>query len=343
MMIWPIVSVYFGFCYFKKEIIFSCTCLVKSEADLPGWLRFLKASSVQLKESEGHLNTPKSLIVPSHLWKDKNHKSPFKKTNTLTKSMAAVIMWIPHLLCFLKMERYSFTSSGDPRTTGTRWWMEVGWTSRTFPEPVVAMPPACSMMKAMGLHSYSSLSWQGPSGSQIYCQPNHLFGRTSRGKLTLPLGLFTLAGYKKMPPYTKVRWTSATMEPTYRLPYGAEPSWKHRISVNIDSDLRDHWRPTFTIPYLGIFLLLHIFGHVRVEMLCVSFVQTVDFPLFLNLHVSIHQDELADGLENAKIRLKGCHQALTENWKQIPTGSSMKQLTPWPVERTNMVALPYRA
>lgn len=42
--------------------------------------------------------------------------------------------------------------------------------------------------------------------------------------LTLPFGLLTLAGYKKIPPYTKVRWTSATIDPTYRLPYGAEPS-----------------------------------------------------------------------------------------------------------------------
>lgn len=39
-------------------------------------------------------------------------------------------------------------------------------------------------------------------------------------------------------------------------------------------------------------------------MLRVSFVQTVDFPLFLDLHVSVHQDELADGLENAKVLLK---------------------------------------
>lgn len=142
--------------------------------------------------------------------------------------MPTVFKWLPHLLCFLKMERYSFISSGEPRTTGTRWWIDVGWMSRTFMDPVVAMPPACSMMKAMGLHSYSSLSWQENSRNQTWCQ-SHLFWTMKRATLTLPLGLLTLAGYKKMPPYTKVRWTSATMEPTYRLPYGAEPSWKHRF------------------------------------------------------------------------------------------------------------------
>lgn len=56
-------------------------------------------------------------------------------------------------------------------------------------------------------------------------------------------------------------------------------------------------------PYLGIFLLLYVFAHVWVEMLCVSFIQTVDFSLFLNLHISVHQDELADRLENTMISL----------------------------------------
>lgn len=59
----------------------------------------------------------------------------------------------------------------------------------------------------------------------------------------------------------------------------------------------------FTFPYLGIFLLLHIFAHVWIEMLCVSFIQTVDFSLFPNLHISVHQDELTDCLENALISL----------------------------------------
>lgn len=36
-----------------------------------------------------------------------------------------------------------------------------------------------------------------------------------RCEITLPLGLLLLAGYKKIPPYLIVRWTSATIEPTY--------------------------------------------------------------------------------------------------------------------------------
>lgn len=60
----------------------------------------------------------------------------------------------------------------------------------------------------------------------------------------------------------------------------------------------------FAFLYLGIFLLLDVFAHVWVEMLCVSFIQTVDFSLFLNLHISVHQDELADRLENAIISVK---------------------------------------
>lgn len=55
---------------------------------------------------------------------------------------------------------------------------------------------------------------------------------------------------------------------------------------------------TSSVPHLGVFLLLYVFAHVWVEMLRVSFIQTVDFPLFLNLHISVHQDELADRLEN---------------------------------------------
>ncbi len=35
-------------------------------------------------------------------------------------------------------------------------------------------------------------------------------------------------------------------------------------------------------------------------MLCISLVQTVDFSLFLNLHISIHQDELTNCLKKKK-------------------------------------------
>lgn len=39
-------------------------------------------------------------------------------------------------------------------------------------------------------------------------------------------------------------------------------------------------------------------------MLCVSFVQTVDFSPFLDLHISVHQDELADRLQR-NVRISG--------------------------------------
>lgn len=68
----------------------------------------------------------------------------------------------------------------------------------------------------------------------------------------------------------------------------------------------------FTFPYLRIFLLLYVFAHVWVEMLCVSFIQTVDFPLFLNLHISVHQDELANRLENVIISINYIHAPTTE-------------------------------
>ena len=45
--------------------------------------------------------------------------------------------------------------------------------------PVVARPPACSMMKAMGMHSYRSLS--------------------------LPRGAALVPGYMKIPPYWGAR------------------------------------------------------------------------------------------------------------------------------------------
>lgn len=42
--------------------------------------------------------------------------------------------------------RYSCTSSGDPKMRGTRWWILSGFTSSTGWVPVVAMPPACSII-----------------------------------------------------------------------------------------------------------------------------------------------------------------------------------------------------
>lgn len=57
------------------------------------------------------------------------------------------------LACFLQKAMYSSTSSLEPMATGAFWWMLTGWMSRTFWKPVEAMPPACSMMKAMGFPS----------------------------------------------------------------------------------------------------------------------------------------------------------------------------------------------
>lgn len=141
-------------------------------ADLIGPVRFLDPSSMQLKEGVESTWQWMSwlsvfIVLLVLLWVEKNKE--LSKMVYYPKQFAnwcvccTVLCWIPHLLCFLQMERYSCTSSGDPRTTGTRWWMEVGWMSRTFMDPVVAMPPACSTMKAMGLHSYNSLSWRGRS------------------------------------------------------------------------------------------------------------------------------------------------------------------------------------
>jgi len=57
---------------------------------------------------------------------------------------------------FLKHSITSSTSSLDPRKTGDRWWMLFGITSSIGEEPVVARPPACSMIYAIGIHSYSN-------------------------------------------------------------------------------------------------------------------------------------------------------------------------------------------
>ena len=39
-------------------------------------------------------------------------------------------------------------------------------------------------------------------------------GAASYIKRSLPLGFFESAGYRKMPPYSNVRWKSATKDPT---------------------------------------------------------------------------------------------------------------------------------
>lgn len=59
--------------------------------------------------------------------------------------------------------------------------------------------------------------------------------------------------------------------------------------------------------YLWVFLLLEVLRHIWIKVLCVSLVQTVDFPLFLDLHVSVNQDELADRLQR-DVRSSWCIQ-----------------------------------
>ena len=72
--------------------------------------------------------------------------------------------------------------------SGVRWCSSVGTMSSTRILPSVAAPPACSTMNASGLASYSSRS--------------------------LPFGFFVFGGYAKMPPPRRLRWKSATSEPT---------------------------------------------------------------------------------------------------------------------------------
>src|SRR5262249_14221754 len=57
----------------------------------------------------------------------------------------------------MKLIRRS-TSSGPPTSSGVRGWRLAGVTPRMRPEPSVALPPACSARKAIGLASYISRS-----------------------------------------------------------------------------------------------------------------------------------------------------------------------------------------
>ena len=50
-------------------------------------------------------------------------------------------------------------------------------------------------------------------------------------------------------------------------------------------------------PYRGELLLLEILCDVGVEMLRVSFIQTVDLSLLLDSHVFVRENKLTDGLD----------------------------------------------
>ena len=45
-----------------------------------------------------------------------------------------------------------------------------------------------------------------------------LAGQLQIGRASLALAAFVVAGYRNTPPLSRVRWTSATIDPMYRLP-----------------------------------------------------------------------------------------------------------------------------
>lgn len=73
--------------------------------------------------------------------------------------------------------------------------------------------------------------------------------------------------------------------------------------------------------YLRELLLLQVLRHGRVEVFGVTFVQAVDLPSFLDLHVSVHQDELAERLRS---RGDGRSRAAdpVEPWATEPAGET---------------------
>lgn len=85
-------------------------------------------------------------------------------------------------------------------------------------------------------------------------------------------------------------------------------------------------------------------------MFGVTFVQAVNLAALLDPHVPIDQDELADRLTGqrkgnvtpacTRVSLMVGLNGGGGGGGGVLTGSSMKQLTPWPVEITIMVALP---
>ena len=57
---------------------------------------------------------------------------------------------------------------------------------------------------------------------------------------------------------------------------------------------------TMCCPYRWVLLLLQVLSDIRVEMLCVSFVQTVDLSLLLDPHVFVSEYKLTDGLHETR-------------------------------------------
>lgn len=57
-------------------------------------------------------------------------------------------------------------------------------------------------------------------------------------------------------------------------------------------------------PHLWVLLVLEVLVDGGVEVLGVALVKTVDLPLLLDLHVSLSQDELANGLTDTNAMYK---------------------------------------
>src|SRR5208282_5798818 len=98
--------------------------------------------------------------------------------------------WPSHHQLRDKESSNSVTRSEFPRYVGILWARFVGSTSRILPEPVLAFPPAFSVMKASGLAS----------------KFNRYF----------PRGASTNSGYAKNPPFVRTCVKSPTSEPPYR-------------------------------------------------------------------------------------------------------------------------------
>ena len=95
----------------------------------------------------------------------------------------------------------------EPTKNGTLWCISSGVISRIFLLLLIATPPACSAINAIGLHSYNSLSF--------------------------PLGYVAVLGYKNIPPFKRFLWKSATKEPMYLdvkgLDVSLSISWQYLI------------------------------------------------------------------------------------------------------------------
>ena len=65
----------------------------------------------------------------------------------------------------LEVRKVGYEASLEPIKKGTLWCNLDGLIDITLSLPVVANPPACSAMKAKGLHSYNKRSF--PSGSTV--------------------------------------------------------------------------------------------------------------------------------------------------------------------------------